>query len=212
MKNLLLTILLSFSVSLVFAQDTITKRNSEIVIAKILEINPTEIKYKKFNFQDGPTYTEKRSDIKMILYSNGAKEIFEPEQPKKIEVQIPDNVDYYGETSASSNKIEILGKVKFRQKGLILNERKLQNVLIQTKDKKIVALVRDAKTAKAMQYIGFAAIPLGIVAIITYNEGMLAGGAVCLVAAVACPIASGVFKKNRISYNKAAVKLYNEKF
>ncbi len=226
MKNILLIILFSFFVENFFAQDTITKNNSEKIIAKILEISSNEVRFKKFDFQDGPTYIEKKSDIKMIVYSNGVKEVFEQKQPEKTVIQVTDNVDYYGGTATTSNKIEILGRVKFKQKDRYLNERNLQNVLIQTKDKQIIALVTEAKTSKAMQYIGFAAIPLGIIGLgliatspqysysgaITYNDGMLAGGTLCLIAAVACPITSGVFKKRRLNDNREAIKLYNQKF
>lgn len=226
MKNIFLILLLSFSIGNAFSQDTITKNNSEKIIAKILEISPTEIKYKKFDFQDGPTYIELKSDIKMIVYSNGSKEVFEQKKPEKVVVQVStEDADYYGGKNASNN-IDILGKVKFKQNGKILNERRLHNVLLQTNDKPIMALVQDSKKSHGLQYVGFAAIPIGIIGLvlinssaqysynnqITYNEGMLAGGGLCLVAAAACPIASGMFKKRRLNDNRAAIKLYNEKF
>ena len=39
------------------AQDIITLTNGKQVQAKVLEINPGDIKYKDFNNQDGPTIT-----------------------------------------------------------------------------------------------------------------------------------------------------------
>ncbi|CAN5553073.1 hypothetical protein BH10BAC1_BH10BAC1_21730 [soil metagenome] len=231
MKNILLIALFSFFIGKTFAQDTITKNNSEKIIAKILEISPTQVKFKKFDFQDGPTYIENKSDIKMIVYSNGVKEVFEQKQTPtpKVEVRNPDNnADYYG-NSNSSNKIDLWGGNKYHQNNRTFNESELHNILIQTKDKKIVALVSEAKNAKAMQYVGFAAIPLGIGAYglligslikgssnfngtVSPNGSYLAGSAICLVGAIACPIASSVYKKKRKTYNRAAVKLYNEKF
>jgi hypothetical protein len=53
------------------AQDIITKSNGEEIQAKILEISDTEIKYKKFSYQTGPTYTVKKSDVVSIKYPNG---------------------------------------------------------------------------------------------------------------------------------------------
>lgn len=38
------------------AQDVITKRNGDEILAKILEVNPTEIKYKRYDNPDGPLY------------------------------------------------------------------------------------------------------------------------------------------------------------
>ena len=58
------------------AQDIITKQNGDDIEAKVLEILDSEIKYKKFNFLDGPTYTEKKSEILLIRYENGSKDVF----------------------------------------------------------------------------------------------------------------------------------------
>jgi hypothetical protein len=223
MKTTLFTILFSLVITASFAQDTITKFNNEKIIAKILEISPSEIKYKKFNFLDGPTYIDKKSDVKMIIFSNGMKEEFKQEPEKKIEVKVIESNDYYREAAVVSTKIEERGAGKFRHKNVILNEREFHNLLINTKDKKLVALVSSAKDAKGMQYVGFAGIPLGMAAILLlikskniysrgFNSSYLAGSAVCLVAAVACPIASGSFKRKRTTCNRAAVKLYNEKY
>lgn len=226
MKNIFILLLFSFSLGKSLAQDTIIKNSSEKIIAKILEISPTEIKYKKFDFIDGPTYIELKSGIKMVVYSNGTKEVFEQKMPEKPVLQASsDDADYYGGKNASNN-IEVLGKVKFKQNGKILNEKKLQNILLQTNDRPIMALVKDSKKSHGLQYIGFAAIPIGIIGLtllsssaqysyagqVTYNEAMLAGGGLCLVAAAACPIASGMFKKRRLNDNRAAIKLYNQKF
>ena len=78
---LLTTVALTINLN---AQDVITKRNGDDIEAKVLEILDSEIKYKKFNFLDGPTYTEKKSEILIIRYENGSKDIF-VEEPKKEE-------------------------------------------------------------------------------------------------------------------------------
>ncbi len=55
--------------------DVITLKNGDEIQAKILEITPIEIKYKKCNLPDGPLYIVKKSDAFMIKYANGTKEI-----------------------------------------------------------------------------------------------------------------------------------------
>lgn len=62
------------------AQDIITMRTGEDVPAKVMEVTPTEIKYKKLDNPDGPTYTANRSDIFRITYANGTKEVFSEEK------------------------------------------------------------------------------------------------------------------------------------
>jgi outer membrane protein assembly factor BamB len=51
---------------LTFAQDIITKRDGVDIEAEVLETTDENIKYKKFDFQDGPTYTEKTSEILIV--------------------------------------------------------------------------------------------------------------------------------------------------
>ena len=68
-----------------FSQDIITKTDGTEIKAKILEINTNDIKYKKFNYQDGPTITILISDLNNIKYSNGEIESFKsPNKQNKI--------------------------------------------------------------------------------------------------------------------------------
>lgn len=57
------------------AQDQLFKRDNTKLEVKILEINPTEIKYKLFTYQDGPIITILKSDVAMIIYQNGVHEV-----------------------------------------------------------------------------------------------------------------------------------------
>ena len=72
------SILLFFTLiySKINAQDVITKRNGEDVYSKVLEITQTEIKYKKFENENGPTYTILIKDVLKIHYENGTNDIF----------------------------------------------------------------------------------------------------------------------------------------
>ena len=62
--------------------DVIIKENGEeIANVKVIEITLTEIKYKRGSNLDGPTYTIAKSDVFMIKYPNGEKDVFEKEKP-----------------------------------------------------------------------------------------------------------------------------------
>jgi len=76
MKNLFVVMLFSCS-TFVCAQDVIVKRDGSTILSKVLEVNTSEIKYKKFSNQDGPTYTINKSEIMSINYENGEKDTFE---------------------------------------------------------------------------------------------------------------------------------------
>lgn len=53
------------------AQDVIITRQSERIDAKILEVSETEIRYKKQNNPDGPTFVISTDKVSSILFSNG---------------------------------------------------------------------------------------------------------------------------------------------
>ncbi|GAA4299188.1 hypothetical protein [Nibribacter koreensis] len=75
MKTLVLIWLCVLSTLGAAAQDILVKRNGEEISAKILEIAPDLIKYKRFEYQDGPTISILKRDVFMIKYANGTKEV-----------------------------------------------------------------------------------------------------------------------------------------
>lgn len=58
------------------AQDLMVKTDGEEIEAKILEITPDVIKYKKHSNIDGPLYTIDKGVVKEITFENGDKEFF----------------------------------------------------------------------------------------------------------------------------------------
>ena len=65
-----------FSMGYAWAQDLITTREGKDIQAKIIEVTSDEIKYKKYNNQEGPTFTLKKSEVLIVRYSNGENEVF----------------------------------------------------------------------------------------------------------------------------------------
>jgi len=62
-----------------FAQDVITKKNGEDIQAKVLEVSKDEVRYRKFDNPDGPVFILPVSDLIMIRYENGTKDLFNTE-------------------------------------------------------------------------------------------------------------------------------------
>ncbi|MBP5548381.1 MAG: hypothetical protein J6X58_05800 [Bacteroidales bacterium] len=58
------------------AQDVITLKNGEEIQVKVTKVGESEIEYKKWSNQNGPTYTKPVSEIFMIKYENGDKDVF----------------------------------------------------------------------------------------------------------------------------------------
>lgn len=85
MKKLVFSVLTSiFTISICFSQDIMTKKSGEDIQANVLEVTTTEIKYKKFESQNGPTYSILKSDVLMIRYKDGTKDIFAQEKNSNV--------------------------------------------------------------------------------------------------------------------------------
>ena len=112
------SVLVMFYIPALKAQDTIVKRNDEKIIVKILEVNPTDIKYKRFDYQAGPTFTVLKWDLKYIVYGNGVKESFEgyispANVPVKNDFLIQPTGNYYyfkNQKISEQNMLDIVWK------------------------------------------------------------------------------------------------------
>lgn len=65
------------------AQDLIVKNDSTKIRALVLEIYPAQLKYKLFDYPDGPQITENKDQIAYIVFGNGLRERFPKAVPAK---------------------------------------------------------------------------------------------------------------------------------
>jgi len=75
-------------ISNVYAQDVIIKNDSSQLKTNIIEINPHDVKYKLFNYADGPMISANRESIAYIIFKNGAVERFAKVEVKTLQVPI----------------------------------------------------------------------------------------------------------------------------
>jgi hypothetical protein len=99
MKKSIVFILFLIS-SISFAQDLLTKKNGEDISAQVLEVDITEIKYKKFDDLNGPVFTILKSEVLLIRYENGTKDIFVDEEKTGTNLLINDNPFAQGQSDA----------------------------------------------------------------------------------------------------------------
>jgi hypothetical protein len=62
--------------------DIITMKNGEEIKAKVIEITETQIKYRLCNNNDSPIRSVEKSNVFMVKYVNGSKEMFDKEIAK----------------------------------------------------------------------------------------------------------------------------------
>jgi len=98
---------IAFGIS-VNAQDVIILKNGDDIQAIVQEIGENEIKYKKFDNANGPVYTMKKSEIFMIRYPNGSKDVFtDVSTTTPVETNIQDNVSATAENKGNPYKFRM---------------------------------------------------------------------------------------------------------
>jgi len=132
------------------AQDKIIKINGDTIRAKIMEIGTNGISYKKTTMLDGPTYTELKSDIRLIILSNGTTEYFTLGKSQNP----ADN----GSASTSpvtaqnkKNKIELYNYYFINDH--LASQKEVDKLLAQSNNPAITLPLKAAKAAKMSQKI-----------------------------------------------------------
>jgi len=88
--------------------DNIIFRDGSEIQGKIIEITSTQIKYKRCDLLNGPLYIIKKSEVFMIKYAGGVREVFKEEPPAYITPpDRPSNVVPGQSNTTVQNKIQI---------------------------------------------------------------------------------------------------------
>jgi hypothetical protein len=175
----ILTLVTLFNVFLSTAQDLIIKKNGDEVKGKVLEINTNEIKYKALENMDGPVYSILKSNVFMVKYENGVKEVITSTDNNQNTLS-PTNPTPNQSALNWSNTQPTLQKIEFRdgkyyQNGYQLTNSKLYSILNSATDTKVVNFSRQARQAdKSGNGLIIASIPL-------LSAGLLIGGISALV-------------------------------
>lgn len=150
MKRLLLIIICLFCFKNNHGQDLIIKRNGDITNAKVLEVQLVEIKYKKSENLQGPSYSILKSEVFMIKYSNGSKDMFDEEKKPEIIKPITNNEKDFSDeiivTAGNDIKCKVLDVTSTEIK-FALNNADLQILSIKKAD---VVMIRYSSGIKVM--------------------------------------------------------------
>jgi hypothetical protein len=147
MKKLVLTFASIFIGVLVNAQDLIVTLKNEETKAKITEVGTSEIKYKKWDNQDGPLFTAAKTSILFVKYQNGSIDIFnkgtitqqkrvkdeQDMQSKKTQDEIQAR-EAEEKKKAEQNKIDSIIKAEQKKAESIIKaeQRKNDSIIIAT--------------------------------------------------------------------------------
>ena len=75
-KSIFASLILCLYVLVAEAQDTITTTKKMLIYGKVAEVGTSEIKYKKPDNLDGPSYTILKTEVFTIKYQNGTLETY----------------------------------------------------------------------------------------------------------------------------------------
>ncbi|MCW3077908.1 MAG: hypothetical protein JWO32_2517 [Bacteroidetes bacterium] len=75
MRSLILFFIV-FITSCIHCQDTLYLINKDRITIQLLEVNPTNLKYKRTDNQSGPTYTVLKEEVIKVVYANGKSDVF----------------------------------------------------------------------------------------------------------------------------------------
>lgn len=110
MKKIYTIVLLTVLALSAAAQDTITFRNGDELRVKVTEVSDFQIKYKLWNNQNGPVYTKNVSDIFMVKYEGGHKDVFNQTQPAQQQSPAANNFNYGSVMDVSRGELVLNGR------------------------------------------------------------------------------------------------------
>lgn len=88
MKRILFITFFLFGNILVFSQDIIYLKDGTEIKSKILELTNEFVKYKRFEQLEGPTRNLRISEVFMVIYEDGTREVFKEENLSNNQTQI----------------------------------------------------------------------------------------------------------------------------
>jgi len=214
MKKLLILSTLLLLSNFITAQDTITTQNNRVIVAKIMEVTPTTLKYKKFDMPDGPDFILERSTVKKIVYKNGTVEVIDPIPATTVGTPVAP-APPVAEASYKFVKFDNT----YMYNNMRVGENRMYRIMNKKNDPELYSLTRKAKKANVLRFVGLAAIPaaayaaFGLTLGAIEEDGFFIGvGAVAAVATIGFT-ATGIIGNIRHKKMRAkAVALYNQKY
>jgi hypothetical protein len=131
-----------FSTVISFGQDTIIFRNGEIKIAQVEEVGVNLVKYRKFNYLDGPIFISSKNEILKIKYKGGNVDTF----------QITAHVAGLQVPVAVTNTLSLTRGIRFTCRGLYINNDELDQLIARYPNASVKQKL-DAKSQEIKEYV-----------------------------------------------------------
>lgn len=211
-------LLLMFSSLMVFvlnAQDTIRFTNGEMKSVKVNEVGLSEVKFCRFDLQDGPTYVVNKSDVFLIKYSNGQIDTFRVNKQSEL-VVIPETI---GKSVAMNDRVQLKKGAVYRDSNMLRSNDfigLINNHPNEAGRTKMIGLLGESNAHRKKQYqFGFIGAGLALTTFFictaagdggTIAVGVLLGTGIM----ISSQVISKINKGKRFNKLKEVVDLYNK--
>ena len=150
------------------SQDIIIKKSGDEIKAKVLEIGISEIKYKRFDFQDGPDYTISKSEVVLVRYENGINEVITaPASNNPAVINTPAPTITVAPVLPPEKEITTIEYAygSYNMNGRYISKTRVTSLLKATKDAQIERLLKKSKRAKVTGNLVGAAVGVPLIVI-----------------------------------------------
>ncbi|MDR0811237.1 MAG: hypothetical protein LBN23_03030 [Paludibacter sp.] len=202
-KLLLLFVAFCGGIAFLFAQDVIILNNGDEIQALVQEIGSDEVTYQKTDNQSIATYTLKKSEIFMIKYANGSKEVF---NDATMAISAADIVSLPMETEAMQKEFFAIGDndaamLKFLQKNDMRYYDSFNSACrMRNTGKHLLGAGIGVTLGGAILYISGAVLVMQYnvsgIGLVGFGIVGLVAGEVLTVASIPVSISAGIRKKN----------------
>jgi uncharacterized protein (TIGR02145 family) len=128
MKRIFITLISSLIICCAYSQDIIYKNDGGEIQSSVIEITSDVIKYKNFNQLDGPVRNISISDVFMVIYKDGTKEVFKGKS-EEVKQQINNPNSSGSDEAKEPNPVDLAGSNP-------------ENTFKDTRDGKVYKLVK----------------------------------------------------------------------
>lgn len=116
MRIIVVLFVMMLSAIVADAQDVIVKKDGSIILSKVLEVNSSDIKYKKFSNLNGPTYSVEKAEVLSINYENGEKDVFTESNSNEVVASQTMTSTTVATFNVQDNEANMLAIQSFNQK------------------------------------------------------------------------------------------------
>lgn len=200
----------------ILAQDYILKRNGEELYGYVKEINVDNIVYKDTLATDSTLKSLKKSDVFMIKFKNGLKEVFKEEA--KVQ-EIAPVIIVQKETKNEEYPIVEIGKYKYTINNQYYSFGRVRRILLNENNEEINKLLRSARGNGVVgNILTYSTIPFGYIGILALGVGVASGdsetaiiGGALTTVFFGAQTANIIFKVNKKKKIDRAIAIYNDR-